>query len=149
MKWMQAFMLVTILSFLVFPASGMATSLENLPSSEASDQWEVNIDTPKNNDFETKPDIYNIFSMDIKYTGDKDIKLDRVEAYRDDPSSSYDFELFTVNDDLEFEKNKEQPVFSHQNFPLSIQSTELKVIVTWSDKDDSSRKYKEEFIFKQ
>lgn len=152
MKVIKVFLLfTTILSFFLFPISGMASSLDKLPSSETSDQWEVIVDKPKNNDVEPKPDTYNIYSMDVRYIGDEDIKLESVEAYRDDPNSSYDFELFTFTNegDLEIDKDNEQPLVSHQNFPLSIQATELKVIITWTGEGEDSRKYREEFILKQ
>ncbi|GGP16406.1 hypothetical protein [Oceanobacillus neutriphilus] len=151
MKFTKVFIFFTILSFLLFPISGVASALEKLPSSDKTDQWEIMIDKPKNEDVEPKPDVYNMYSMDVQYIGDEDIKLERIEAYRDDPSSSYDFELFTIadTDDFEIDKNSKQPVFNHQNFPLSVQAKELKVIVTWTNKGDSDRKYREEFIFKQ
>lgn len=149
MKFIKAFILTTILSFLLFPISGMASSLEKLPSSEASNQWEVVIDKPKSNEVKPKPDVYNIYSMAIKYIGNEDIKIERVEMYRDEPSSSYDFEIFTATDGLEIEKNSEHPVISHQNFPISTQATKLKVIVTWTMEGKDSRNYREEFFFKQ
>ncbi|GIO25208.1 hypothetical protein J11TS1_37890 [Oceanobacillus sp. J11TS1] len=106
---------------------------------------------PKSEELEPKPEVYNIYSMDVTYIGDEDIKLDRVEVYRDDPSTSYDIELFTAtgDGDLVIEKNSEQPSIGHQNFPISTKATELKVIITWKSESDGSRKYKEEFTFKQ
>lgn len=151
MNFIKVFIFFTFLSFLLFPISGIASALEKLPSSEKTDQWEILIDKPKNEDVEPKPDVYNMYSMDVQYIGDEDIKLERVEAYRDDPNSSYDFELFTVADmdDIKFDKNSKQPIFSHHNFPFSVQAKELKVIITWTNEGDSARKYREEFIFKQ
>lgn len=150
MKFIKAFILITILSFLLFPTSGMASTLEKLPSSEKSNEWEIVIDKPKNNEVKPKPDVYNIYSMAIKYIGNEDIKIERVEMYRNDPSSSYDFELLNASgDDLEIEKNSEHPVISHQNFPISTEATKLNVIVTWTKEGKESRKYKEEFTFKQ
>lgn len=86
--------------------------------------------------------------MGIKYIGNDDINIERVEAYRDDPKSSLDFELFTVDFEIEKGKNVE-PSFQHQNFPLSTQAKQLKIIITWTKKDDSSRSFREEFVFKQ
>ncbi|WP_085994201.1 hypothetical protein [Oceanobacillus senegalensis] len=150
MKFIKAFIFTTILSFLLFPISGMASSLEKLPSSEKSNQWEVVIDKPKSNEHTPKPDV-NFYSMDIKYIGDEKVKIERVEAYRDDPNSSFDFEIFTVTPDLETEKDVKS--VGHQNFPIFTQATKLKVIVTWTKEGEDSSKYKrnfrEEFIFKQ
>ncbi|MFD1445110.1 hypothetical protein [Oceanobacillus profundus] len=151
MKFIKVFILTTLLSFLLFPTSGMASTLEKLPLSEKSNEWEIVIDKPKNNEVKPKPDVYNIYSMAIKYIGNEDIKIERVEMYRNDPSSSYDFELLTASgDDLEvLEKNSDHPVISHQNFLISTEATKLKVIVTWKNEGKESRKYKEEFIFQQ
>ncbi|WP_339228672.1 hypothetical protein NSQ77_02600 [Oceanobacillus sp. FSL K6-2867] len=151
MKFIRVFILTTILSFLLFPISGMASTLEKLPSSEKSNEWEIVIDKPKNNEVKPKPGVYNIYSMAIKYIGNEGIKIERVEMYRNDPSSSYDFELLTASgDDLGvLEKNSDHPVISHQNFPISTEAAKLKVIVTWKKEGKESRKYKEEFIFKQ
>ncbi|WP_339229830.1 hypothetical protein NSQ77_06910 [Oceanobacillus sp. FSL K6-2867] len=153
MKFIKVFILTTILSFLLFPTNGMASTLEILPSSEKSNEWEIVIDKPKNNEVKSKPDVYNIYSMAIKYIGNEDIKIERVEMYRNDPSSSYDFELLTASgDDLELEvleKNSDHPVISHQNFLISTEATNLKVIVTWKKEGKESRKYREEFNFKQ
>ncbi|RST76174.1 hypothetical protein D4T97_005165 [Siminovitchia acidinfaciens] len=147
MKFNKVVILSTILSILLFPLSSTASSLDQLPSSKLSKDWEVVIDKPKSNELKPKPDVYNIYSLDIKYIGDEAIKMERIEAYRDDPGSSVDFELFTSN--LGMERNVDQQTFHHQNFPISVKATDLKVIVTWANKGDNSRKFKEVFIFKQ
>lgn len=72
--------------------------------------------------------------MDLKYIGDEDIVIVKVETYRDDPRLSSDFELFTVEEkELEL-----RPAFQHQNFPLSAQATKLKGIVNWTKEDKDS-----------
>ncbi|WP_088087985.1 hypothetical protein [Bacillus sp. OV166] len=80
----------------------------------------------------TKPELYNVYSLDIKNIGDKDNKMVRVEAYRDEPNSTTQFELFTVD----YEHDNLNPSFQHQNFPLYTKATELKVIVTWTKKSE-------------
>ena len=148
MKFVKVSIICTILSILLFPLNGVASLQEQLPSLKSSKVWEVVIDKPKSNEIKSKPnDVYNIYSMDIKYVGNENIKIERVEAYRDDPSSSFDFELFTA--DLESVKNSGQQYFRHQNFPISKQATNLKVFVTWTKTDDNSRSFREEFNFKQ
>ena len=151
MKLIKVSIICTILSLLLFPSNSAALSLEQLPSSKSSNEWEVVIDRPKSDDLESKPDVYNIYSMNIEYIGNKDVKLERVEAFRDDPSLSYDIELFTVDcerDAKETNMNIE-PSFRHQNFPISTKATNLKVIVTWTKKVEGSRSFRKEFIFKQ
>lgn len=147
MKFVTVFIFCTILALLLFPINGIASSLDKLPSFKTSNQWEVVIDKPDNNDIESNP-VFNVYSMDIIRNGDEDIKILRVEAYRDEPNSLTDFELFTVN----YEKEKDmdlQPSFHHQNFPISAKAKNLKVIITWKKPSDSSRLFKEEFVFHQ
>lgn len=93
MKFIRTTTLLCILAFSFAPINASASSLGHLPSTEKSNQWEVIIDKPKSDDLKSKPDVYNVYSMDIRYIGNEDIKIERVEAYRDDPSSSSDFEL--------------------------------------------------------
>ncbi|WP_141432464.1 hypothetical protein [Bacillus sp. 03113] len=130
--------------------STLASSLGRLPSSIASDQWNVIIGkADSENQKENKsdrPDIYNVYSMDIKNIGDKNVNLVRIEAYRDEPNIKTEYELFTT------ESNRLlTPSFHHNNFPLSTKATKLKVVVTWTkeDRKNSQRKYQEEFIFNQ
>lgn len=147
MKFIRTITLLCILTFSFAPMNVFASSLEYLPSTEKSNQWEVIIDEPKSDELKSKPDVYNVYSMDIKYIGNDDIKIERVEAYRDDPNLSSDFELFTEN--FEVEKGKAiEPSFKHQNFPISTQAKQLKVIITWTKKEDG-RRFRKEFVFKQ
>ncbi len=105
------FTLSTILSIFLFPLSSIPSSLEQLPSSKLTKDWEEVIDKPKINELKPKPNVYNLYSMDIKYIGDETIRIERVEAYRDDPGSSADFDLFTANSGKEM--NVDQQSFHH------------------------------------
>ncbi|MGD6960436.1 hypothetical protein ACQCWA_22975 [Rossellomorea aquimaris] len=135
------------------PISSLAQSLEKLPSTETSKQWEVLIgkgdhEDPKLNKSD-KPGLYNIYSMDIKNIGDENVKLVRVEAYRDDPNSTKEYELFTAEYDQDKPLNSS---FHHHNFPLYTKATKLKVILTWTAKSDESkykRKFREQFVFER
>lgn len=140
-------MLFSMFTLSLFPINVIASSLDKLPSSETSSQWEVVIDKPDNNDVEANP-TFNVYSMDIKNIGNENIKIVKVEAYRDEPNSQTDFELFTVD----FEKEKDmnlQASFHHKNFPISTEAKSLKVIITWKKQSDSSRLFREKFIFNQ
>lgn len=153
MKKIKISLLCISLLVILTPINTLAATLEKLPSTESSKHWKVVIakgdhEDPKLNKSD-KPDLYNVYSMDIKNIGDENVKLVTVEAYRDEPNSSKEYELFTTDyrEDKPFE-----PSFHHHNFPLYTKATELKVIVTWTDKSDKSkyqRKFREEFVFQQ
>ena len=134
------------------PINSFAETLEKLPATETSDQWEVVIGKPDTDDpnlnKSDNPDLYNVYSMVINNISNKDnVELVRIEVYRDHPKLSKEYELFTTNYD---EKNLLEPTLHHHNFPLYTKATKLKVIVTWTEKNDQSdRRYKEQFVFKQ
>ncbi len=154
---MQKIVSCLLFSFLMmgFVSSNcLATSLDKIPAKESSKQWEVVVDKADSQDptssISDKPELYKFYSLDIKNNGNDNIELVRVEAYRDDPNTNIEFELFTIQNDL-LEKNL-SPAFHHSNFPLYTKATELKVVVTWikkSDNPNDQRKYREQFVFKQ
>lgn len=135
------------------PKNSWAASLNKLPSTEYSEQWKVVIakgdhEDPNLNKSD-KPDLYNVYSMDIKNIGNENVKLVRVEAYRNEPNSTKEFELFTADYEQGESSN---PSFHHSNFSLYNKATKLKVMITWTDTSDTSkypRKFREQFIFKQ
>ncbi|USK57843.1 hypothetical protein LIS82_26865 (plasmid) [Cytobacillus solani] len=149
--------LIIKLSFLglllsLAPICSYAESLEKLPATETSKQWEIVIGKPNATDpslnKSDQPDLYNVYSMVVNNISNKDnVELVRIEVYRDHPNSATEYELFTV--DYEGEKPL-KPALEHLNFPLYTKASKLKVIVTWSEKNDQTeRKYKEQFVFKQ
>ncbi|MDQ0268892.1 hypothetical protein [Cytobacillus purgationiresistens] len=147
MKKFIAISLIVLLSFSV-SINTFAKTLENLPVTVSSNQWKVEIAEPDNDDPQSnksdKPDLYNLYSLDINNIGKDNVELVRVEAYRDHPGSTSEYELFTES------IKTAEPMFHHSNFPLFTKATRLKVIVTWIDKNDNSvhkRKFREEFIF--
>jgi hypothetical protein len=150
MKMISPLVFMSVLFFLA-PVNSSAATLENLPSAETTKNWKVVVGEPDTNNPKlnksTNPDLYNIFSLDIKHVRDEKIKLVKVEAYREEPKLNTEYELFTA------ELNKEKYSsnnFHFQNFGLSKKSSYLKVVVTWTKEDDhTNRKYREEFIFQQ
>jgi hypothetical protein len=142
------FLITVVLLVTSFPVDTFAASMEKVPALESSKQWNVAIGKPDSDDpraTQSKPGYFNVYSMDIKNVGDKDVKIVRVEAYRNEPHSTTEYELFT-SDGLN------QDSFHHMNFPLPIKATKLNVIVTWTKKSDTSkhqRKYREQFVFEQ
>ncbi|MEH7384413.1 hypothetical protein V7147_03215 [Bacillus sp. JJ1521] len=151
MKKITSFLFITLLLISSVPSIGVAASLNKLSAKEVSKQWEVVVGKPDNEDpkanISDKPDLYNVYSLDIKNIGDDNIELVRVEAYRNEPNTSFEYELFTVENDAP--KKNLYPSFHHTNFPLYAKATELKIVVTWTKKHDQHRKLREQFVFKQ
>ncbi|PUB08212.1 hypothetical protein [Paenisporosarcina sp. OV554] len=141
MKKLKIFLLSILLLTTLPPINTFATTLEKLPLSVSSEQWSVVIGEPEND--KSKAGVYNVYSMEVKNIGDENINLVSVEAYRDEPKSPTEFELFTFTADLNM-----QPYFQHTNFPISVEASKLKVTITWTGKSDN-RKYRETFIFNQ
>ncbi|MBT2688347.1 hypothetical protein J7I93_09150 [Bacillus sp. ISL-47] len=147
MKKLKTSILIIVLSLTLVPVNSFAVSPEKLPVKMSSKQWSLQIGRPDNMNPELNrsknPNIFNFFSMDLKNIGDKNIKLVRIEAYRDDPDVESDIELFTI-------ENIESitPSFHHHNFPL-LNGAKLKVIVTWTidNKGQNERKFQDRFIF--
>jgi hypothetical protein len=142
------FILATIVFLSSYPENIFATKFEKLPMVENSEQWEVVLGKPDSHDKmanKSKPGYFNVYSMDIKNVGDKDVNIVRVEAYRDQPNSMTEYELFTAD-------GLSQDSFHHMNFPLYSKAKKLNVIVTWtkiSDTNAHKRKYREQFVFNQ
>ncbi|NRG48345.1 hypothetical protein [Bacillus sp. CRN 9] len=148
-KWV-AFSFIALL-FFTATTNILAKPLDNLPLTKSSKQWKVQIAEPDNEDKQSNishnPDLYNFYSMDVTNINGNNVELVRVEAYRDHPGSTSEYELFTM--DSESVKATE-PIFHHSNFPLYTKATKLKVFVTWTLKNDKSidkRKFRDQFTF--
>lgn len=135
-----------------------AFSPNKLPISKASDRWKVEIKKPakKSGLVTSKKDVFDTYGFEVKDIG-KDAYNVTVEMFRNEPKSQTKYELFTFKKDHVFSK---EIAFNHANFPISVQSNELEVIVTWQEKPSrtlengqkdctAERKYKQTFVFKQ
>jgi glycogen synthase len=148
-KKIAYYILLSLVTAMMIPTGSQANVLENLPRTLETKNWRVVVGKPDHYDTKlnnsTRPEIYNVYSLDIVYTGDMNIELVRVEAYRNAPKSIPTlYELFTA----EFSNEKPlEPSFHHSNFPLDTKSTELIVTVTWKYKNRNDRKFKEQFLF--
>jgi hypothetical protein len=140
------FILASIVFLSLYPEKTYAIEFNKLSKVENSKQWEVVIGKPDSHDKmanKSKPGYFNVYSMDIKNVGEKDVNIVRVEAYRDQPNSTTEYELFTAD-------GLNQDSFHHMNFPLYSKSNKLNVIVIWTKASDTNahkRKYREQFVF--
>ncbi|MGD6857665.1 hypothetical protein ACQCVO_21735 [Bacillus infantis] len=147
MRRIKTSILILTLLLTSIPINAFAVSPDKLPVKVSSEQWSLEIGKPdspdSNNNKSRDTNLYNLYSMDLNNIGNKNIKLIRIEAFRDDPKLKSDIELFTIESDKLL-----TPTFHHNNFPL-LNGAKLKVIVTWTvdQNGDSERKYQDRFIF--
>ncbi|AOY16656.1 hypothetical protein BGI23_15915 [Bacillus sp. ABP14] len=135
-----------------------AFSPKQLPVSQTSDRWKIEIKKPdkKTSLVTSKKDVFDTYGFEVQDIG-KDAYHVTVEVFRNEPHSRTKYELFTSKKDHVLSK---EIAFNHANFPISVQSNELEVIITWQEKPskvlengqkdcEAERKYKQTFIFKQ
>ncbi|PFK34053.1 hypothetical protein COI93_17905 [Bacillus cereus] len=159
MQYLKLFPL-TLISFLIFSFSSTAEAFNpnKLPVSQKSEQWNVQIGESKmkNNSFDSKKGVYDSYSLDVKNIGKEAYNV-TVEVYRNEPKVQKKYELFTMKKDHIINGTESINCFQHTNFPISVKSKELEVLVTWQEKPYTvlkdgkqieARKYKETFIFK-
>ncbi|KXI47437.1 MULTISPECIES: hypothetical protein [Bacillus cereus group] len=134
-----------------------AFSPKHLPISQTSDRWKIEIKQPekKTGLVTSKKDVFDTYGFEVQDIG-KDAYHVTVEVFRNEPDSQTKYELFTSKKDHVLSK---EVAFNHANFPISVQSNELEVIITWQEKPsrllkdgqkdcESERKYKQTFTFK-
>ncbi|WP_409300851.1 hypothetical protein [Peribacillus sp. SCS-155] len=126
-----------------------ALTLDKLPASQASQQWGVVIGRTSSNipsQISLEAGVFNIYNIDIKNIGDKNIENVVVEVYRDGNIEKTKYELFTTEAGPLLEEGSSQ----YRNIPVSEKTHTLEVIITWTKniKDKHlARRYKESFVF--
>ncbi|MGW5891907.1 hypothetical protein [Priestia megaterium] len=125
-----------------------ALTFDQLPTTQKSDQWTVEIDKVKNSqpdDMKPKKGVYQTYGLTIQNTKNDATDV-KVELFRDEDNTTTKYGI--VNTDREtLSKNDEHP-FHFANFPLSEKAKELEVVITWKEKG-SDRNYQERFTFTQ
>ncbi|TCN04353.1 hypothetical protein EV581_12218 [Bacillus sp. BK006] len=144
------FLFSLAIMFFVFNGNIKANALtfNQLPNTQKSDQWTVEIDKVKFNDpkaIKSKKGVYQTYSMAIKNTKN-DVSDVRIELFRDEENSNVKYEV--VNSERETLNRDDKEPFYFANFPLSEKAKELEVVITWKEKG-SDRNYQERFTFSQ
>lgn len=137
-------MFFLMMNFSTLKANAMA--FNELPASKSSKQWLVTIDKPWNpskQDMKPKKGVYDTYSLAVKSIGE-DVENVKIESFRDEKNTRTKYGLFTI-DMPKVSKDDAEPV-RFANFPMSVNSNELEVTITWSKKGDD-KKYKEVFLF--
>ncbi|MED3971689.1 hypothetical protein P4658_28995 [Priestia megaterium] len=147
-KYLLLFSLAII--FFVFNSNIKANALtfNQLPNTQKSDQWTVEIDKVKFNDskaIKSKKGVYQMYSMAIKNTKNNASDV-RIELFRDEENSNIKYGI--VNSERETLNRDDKEPFYFANFPLSEKAKELEVVITWKE-EGSDRNYQERFTFNQ
>ncbi|MET1123296.1 hypothetical protein P5618_029560 (plasmid) [Priestia megaterium] len=144
------FLFSLAIMFFVFNSNIKANALtfNQLPNTQTSDQWNVEIDKVKFSDprdIKPKKGVYQTYSITIKNTKN-DVSDVRVELFRDEENSNIKYGI--VNLEKETLNRNDKDPFCFANFPLSEKAKELEVVITWKEKG-SDRNYQERFTFNQ
>ncbi|MED2914785.1 hypothetical protein DN400_24335 [Bacillus sp. AR8-1] len=135
-----------------------AYSPKSLPISQNSDQWQVNIDKPKNtnkNMLQAKKDEFQTYHFSVKNVGNSEVYNVNVEVFRNEPNKKTKYELFSLK---ESRLASGKTGLEHANLPVATKADEVDVIITWQEhpfrsmrngQKVESRKFKEHFVFKE
>lgn len=141
--------------FMVAGISPYATAASNelfkTPMSKQSDQWRVDIKRVQNYDSKmAKPlkDVNEMYNITITNIGEE---LENVvfNSYRDQPNTQTKYGLSIS--DVHHNKFKQGEILDFANFPISVNSKEFEIEISWHRKSTSDeapdRKYKQTFSF--
>ncbi|MGE6719562.1 hypothetical protein ACQKGD_19680 [Peribacillus frigoritolerans] len=134
-----------------------SNQLFDVPASQKSDQWKVELGEVKYNSKmgkTKKGDEFEMYSLKITNIG-KEVHNAEFETYRDEPNSKTKFGL-----SLEQEQEgvfKQGMDVNFANMPIYVKANELEVEISWHGKPvtlkdgtvTEGREYKETFTFKR
>ncbi|MED1015422.1 hypothetical protein [Bacillus atrophaeus] len=153
-------LLLSVLLLLLFfvQTKTQASSFNELPFKQKTDQWSVELSEAKNEkEFASpKKGEYKVYSVEIKNIGKKVATAD-VQLFRDDPSSITKYSLFSCPDE-KCEKQSEDSRALAENLNdgsplrfkhimLADKASELEVEIIWSQKGQEGRNLKQTFKF--
>lgn len=123
------------------------------PEHQATKQWWVQIDESVFDQPSLSKPIsgeYDTYSLVIRNQG-KTLHDVTVEAFRKDPQSSTQLELFTLPVGTVASGHN---VVKHSDFPVSTKAEQIEIVITWREPDGKNqsvagkgRKYKQSFVF--
>ncbi|MES5265342.1 hypothetical protein [Priestia megaterium] len=126
-----------------------ALVLPELPTTETSKQWAVEINNPDNdypNLAQARRGVYHTYSLNVKNVG-KDVHEVKVQLFRNEPNSNTKYGLLPTMESPELSQKDGHPLHV-SNFGLSEEATDLNIVITWKEKGEE-REYQETFTFHQ
>ncbi|WP_394542852.1 hypothetical protein [Priestia aryabhattai] len=147
-KYLFLFSFATMVFAFSMAINAHALTFDQLPATQKSDQWSVEIDKVKNSqpdDMKPKKGVYQTYALTIQNTKN-DASDVKVELFRDEENTTTKYGIVKTDRET-LSKNDEHP-FHFANFPLAEKAKELEVVITWKEKG-SDRNYQERFTFSQ
>ncbi|ATO29046.1 hypothetical protein RA13_14405 [Bacillus atrophaeus] len=158
MKRLLLLLSVFLLLLFFVQTKTQASSFNELPFKQKTDQWSVELSEAKNEkEFaSSKKGEYKVYSVEIKNIGKEAATAD-VQLFRDDPSSITKYSLFGCPDE-KCEKQSEDSRALAENLNdgsplrfkhimLANKASELEVEIIWSQKGQEGRNLKQTFKF--
>ncbi|MEK4721271.1 hypothetical protein NST66_27605 [Priestia sp. FSL W8-0524] len=126
-----------------------ALALPELPTTETSKQWAVEVTNPDNDDpnlAQSKKGVYHTYSLNVKNVG-KEVHDVKVQLFRNELNSNTKFGLLPTIEPPQLNQKGGHPLHV-SNFGLSEKATDLNIVITWKEKGEG-REYQETFTFHQ
>lgn len=133
--------------FVGFSFPTKALTFDDLPTGLSSNQWSVTVEEAKTGkeSIKSQKGVHNNYSFKVRNIG-KEVNLATVQAFRNEPNTKTQYGLFDPITNAGVAKVGQE--FNFNNFGLAEKATELKIVVTWKEKE-SNRELQEEFLFKE
>lgn len=140
-----------LVCMLIYSLHAQAFSPKMLPMSQSSDHWKVTIEEPILDGMQPPKRVADLYKVNVTNIGEN-VYDATVEVYQDDPVTQKRSRLGI------YDIPKTQNFFEHQNLPISVNSKEMEIVVTWREKPsgltgneqkDLAQKFKQTFSFQQ
>ncbi|MCY8922020.1 hypothetical protein [Bacillus atrophaeus] len=153
-------LLLSVLLILLFlvQTKTQASSFNELPFKQKTDQWSVELSEAKNEkEFASpKKGEYKVYSVEIKNIGKEAATAD-VQLFRDDPNSITKYSLFGCPDEKCEKQSEDSRALAEslndgsplrfKHIMLADKASELEVEIIWSQKRQEGRNLKQTFKF--
>ncbi|KRE07821.1 hypothetical protein ASE46_23565 [Bacillus sp. Root239] len=142
-------LITSILLFVSNSIEAKALALPELPTTETSKQWSVEVTKPDNDDprlAQAKKGVYHTYSLNVKNVGE-DVRDVKVQLFRNEANSITKYGLLPTIEPPQLSQKGGHPLHV-SNFGLAEKSTDLNVVITWKEQGEE-REYQETFTFHQ
>jgi len=142
-------LITSILLFVSNSIEAKALALPELPTTETSKQWSVEVTTPDNDDprlAQAKKGVYHTYSLNVKNVGE-DVRDVKVQLFRNEANSITKYGLLPTMEPPQLSQKGGHPLHV-SNFGLAEKATDLNVVITWKEQGEE-REYQETFTFHQ
>ncbi|MGI8382566.1 hypothetical protein ACR0S4_28780 [Priestia megaterium] len=142
-------LITSILLFVSNSIEAKALALPELPTTETSKQWSVEVTKPDKDDprlAQAKKGVYHTYSLNVKNVGE-DVHDVQVQLFRNEANSITKYGLLPTMEPPQLSQKDGHPLHV-SNFGLAEKATDLNVVITWKEQGEE-REYQETFTFHQ